>query len=57
MFGLNDCYCPLLPTIGAIIARVKPLFTTFMIQMIYEYELNVILSNYLGNVQELWIDI
>jgi hypothetical protein len=43
---------------GAAIARVNPLFATFMIQMTYEYELNGngnILINYLGNVQELWI--
>jgi hypothetical protein len=49
-----------LSAIGVTIAHVKPLFATFMVQMmIYEYELNDknnTLINYLGNVQELWID-
>jgi hypothetical protein len=55
MFGLSSRYYPLLPAI----ARVKPLFATFTVQMIYEYKLNGnnnILINYLGNVQESWID-
>jgi hypothetical protein len=59
MFGLSGHYCPLLPAIRATIALVKPLFSTFLVQMIYEYELNGnnnILINYLCNVQELWID-
>jgi hypothetical protein len=50
-----------LPAIGDVIARVKPLFATFMVQMmmIYEYKLNgnnIILINYLGDVQVLWSD-
>jgi hypothetical protein len=48
-----------LPAIGAAIAHVKSLFATFMVQMIYDYELNGknnILINYVGTIQELWID-
>jgi hypothetical protein len=59
MFGLSSRYYPLLPSTRAAIARVKPLFATFTVQMIYEYKLNGnnnILINYLGNVQESWID-